>query len=143
MTVSAAKPGRVWTLVEAEDGGLFRSEDGGDRFRLVNDDRNFRQRAWYYTHVFADPHDADTVYIANVGLWRSIDAGESFSFIPAPHGDHHALWIHPDDNGILIDANDGGGNISYNGGRSWSTQANQPTAEIYRVTVDERFPYWV
>lgn len=143
VSVSAADPNRVFALVEAENGGLFRSDDGGNRFRLINPDRNFRQRAWYYTHVFADPVDADTVYIANVGLWRSIDAGKSFSYIRAPHGDHHALWINPEDAQVLINGNDGGANISYNGGSSWSTQGNQPTAEMYRVTVDDQFPYRV
>ena len=143
VTVSPANPNRIWALIEAEDGGLFRSEDGGDSFRLINPDRNFRQRAWYYTHVFADPQDDNTVYVLNTGLWRSIDGGKSFEFIRAPHGDHHDLWIDPDNSQVLINANDGGANISYNGGRSWSTQRNQPTAEMYRVTVDQRFPYRV
>jgi photosystem II stability/assembly factor-like uncharacterized protein len=143
VTVSGAMPGRVWALVEAEDGGLYRSDDGGDSFRLVNADRNFRQRAWYYTHVYADPRDADTVYILNVGMWRSSDGGESFDYVRAPHGDHHALWINPDQPEVMINGNDGGANVSVNGGKSWSTQANQPTAEFYRVTVDEGFPYRV
>ncbi len=143
VAVSPANPDRVWALVEAEEGGLFRSDDGGDKFRLINPDRNFRQRAWYYTHVFADPQNADTVYVLNTGLWRSIDTGKSFDFIRAPHGDHHDLWIHPERPEVLINANDGGANISYNGGSTWSTQGNQPTAEMYRVTVDDRFPYHV
>ena len=143
VAVSPADPNRVWALVEAEDGGLFRSEDGGDSFRLINADRNFRQRAWYYTHVFADPQDANTLYVLNTGLWKSIDGGKSFEFIRAPHGDHHDLWIHPRDSSVMINANDGGGNVSYTGGSSWSSQANQPTAEMYRVTVDQRFPYHV
>ena len=143
VTVSAAKKGRVWVLVEAEDGGLFRSENSGKKFRSINKDRNFRQRAWYYTHVFADPGDAETVYILNVGMWRSTDGGESFDYIRAPHGDHHDLWIHPDDSSVLINGNDGGANISTNGGATWSTQANQPTPEFYRVTVDDQFPYRV
>lgn len=143
VAVSPANPDRVWALVEAEEGGLFRSEDGGDSFRRINADRNFRQRAWYYTHVFANPQDSNTVYVLNTGLWRSIDGGNSFEFIRSPHGDHHDLWIHPQDAQVLINANDGGANVSHNGGRSWSTQRNQPTAEMYRVTVDERFPYHV
>lgn len=143
VSVSTANPNRVWALVEAEKGGLFLSDDGGDEFRLINPDRNFRQRAWYYTHVFADTKDADTVYILNTGLWRSIDGGKSFSFIRAPHGDHHDLWIDPEDPQLLINGNDGGANVSYNGGVSWSTQANQPTAEMYRVSVDHQFPYRV
>jgi len=143
VTVSAAKPGRVWTLVEAEDGGIFRSEDGGDTFRLVNDDRNFRQRAWYYSHIYADPAARDTVYVLNVGMYRSTDGGKSFTTIQAPHGDHHDLWIHPDRPEIMINGNDGGANVTINGGQTWSTQANQPTAEFYRVTVDDGFPYRV
>ena len=143
VAISPANPNRVWALIEAEKGGLFRSEDGGDSFQLINPDRNFRQRAWYYTHVFADPQDMNTVYVLNTGLWRSIDGGKSFDFIRAPHGDHHDLWIHPDNTQVLINANDGGANISYNGGRSWSSQRNQPTSEMYRVTVDQRFPYHV
>ncbi len=143
VTVSGADSKRVWALVEAEDGGLYRSDDGGRTFRLVSDDRNFLQRAWYYTHVFADPVDVNTVWILNVGLWRSDDGGKSFQYVRAPHGDHHDLWINPRDPKILINGNDGGANVSYNGGRSWSTQANQPTAEMYRVSVDARFPYHV
>lgn len=143
VTVSAANPDRVWALIEAEDGGLFRSDDGGKEFRLVNSDRNFRQRAWYYTHVFADPQDSDTVYILNVGMWRSLDGGKTFSYIRAPHGDHHDLWIQPENSQVLINGNDGGANVSFNGGQTWSSQATQPTAEMYRVTVDEQFPYRV
>ncbi len=143
VAISPANPDRIWALIEAEEGGLFRSEDGGDSFQLINPDRNFRQRAWYYTHVFADPQDMNTVYVLNTGLWRSIDGGKSFDFIRAPHGDHHDLWIHPEDTQVLINANDGGANISYNGGRSWSSQRNQPTSEMYRATVDQRFPYHV
>jgi photosystem II stability/assembly factor-like uncharacterized protein len=143
VAVSGARPSRIWALVEAEKGGLFRSDDGGKSFKLINPDRNFRQRAWYYTHVYADPKDASTVYVLNTGLWRSHDGGTSFEFIRAPHGDHHDLWINPDDPRNLINANDGGANVSFNGGASWSAQDNQPTAEIYRVTVDDQFPYWV
>jgi photosystem II stability/assembly factor-like uncharacterized protein len=143
VSVSGARAGRVWALIEAEGGGLFRSDDGGDTFRRINEDREFRQRAWYYTHVFADPGDENTVYILNVGMWRSVDGGKDFEFVRAPHGDHHALWINPEDPRIMINGNDGGANVTSNGGRTWSTQANQPTAEFYRVTVDDRFPYRV
>ncbi len=143
VAVSPARPGRVWAIVEAEDGGVFRSDDGGDSFRRVNAERKLRQRAWYYTHIYADPRDEDTVYVLNVGLYRSTDGGKSFEFIRAPHGDHHDLWIHPEDPRILINGNDGGANVSYNGGATWSTQANQPTGEFYRVTVDDQFPYRV
>jgi photosystem II stability/assembly factor-like uncharacterized protein len=141
VAVSPARPARVWAIVEAEDGGLFRSDDGGDSFRLVSDDRNLRQRAWYYSHVIADPVDPNTVYVLNVGLHRSIDGGRSFAIIRAPHPDHHALWIHPSRPELMINGNDGGANVSLNGGATWSTQANQPTGEFYRVTVDQQFPY--
>jgi photosystem II stability/assembly factor-like uncharacterized protein len=143
VTVSGANPDRVWALIEADEGGLFRSEDGGDEFRLINSDRNFRQRAWYYTHVFADPQDSETVYILNVGMWRSVDGGKTFSYVRAPHGDHHDLWLQPENPQILINGNDGGANVSFNSGKTWSSQAIQPTAEMYRVTVDDQFPYRV
>ena len=143
VTVSPAAPNRVWALVEHEEGGIFRSDDGGKKFRLVSSDRELRQRAWYYTHLEADPQDANTVYVLNVMFWRSVDGGRSFRPIRVPHGDNHALWINPDDSRNLIEGNDGGANISFNGGRSWSTQQNQPTSEIYRLTVDDRYPYWL
>jgi photosystem II stability/assembly factor-like uncharacterized protein len=144
VSVSGARPSRVYALVEASEGrGLYRSDDGGKTFRRINDDGNLIQRPWYYTHVFADPSDPETVWVANVGLWRSTDGGRTFDFVRAPHGDHHDLWIHPGDSSVVINGNDGGANVSYDGGRTWSTQANQPTAEMYRVTVDDRFPYHV
>ena len=143
VSISAADSSRVWALVEADEGGLFRSDDGGDEFRLINPDRNFRQRAWYYTHVFADPQNSQTVYVLNTGIWKSTDGGKTFSYIRAPHGDHHDLWINADNPMNLINGNDGGANVSFNGGQSWSTQGNQPTSEMYRVTVDNQFPYRV
>ncbi|HMB54227.1 MAG TPA: glycosyl hydrolase, partial [Thermoanaerobaculia bacterium] len=144
VAVSPAQPNRVWALVEhAEEKGLYRSDDGGGSFRLVSDDNNLMQRPWYYTHVYADPQDADTVYVLNVGMWKSIDGGKSFTPIRTPHGDNHDLWIDPDDPRVMVEANDGGANVSTNGGRSWSTQTNQPTAEMYRVSVDEQRPYWL
>lgn len=143
VAVSPAAPKRVWALVEAEDGGLFRSDNGGEKFRLVSADRELRQRAWYYTHIEADPRDADTMYVLNVMFWKSVDGGSSFRPIRTPHGDNHALWINPDDPRNMIEGNDGGANVSFNGGRTWSTQANQPTAELYRVTVDDQHPYWL
>jgi len=143
VAVSPASPNRVWVLVEHDEGGLFRSDDGGAKFRLVSGDRELRQRAWYYTHLEADPSDANTVYVLNVMFWRSVDGGTTFRPIRTPHGDNHALWINPDDPSNLIEGNDGGANISFNGGRTWSTQENQPTSEIYRVTVDDQQPYWL
>src|SRR5262249_32590150 len=112
VAVSGADPDRVWALVEAEKGGLFRSDDAGKTFRLVSADRNFRQRAWYYTHVFADPKDRDTVYVLNTSMWRSVNGGKEFEPIRAPHGDHHDLWIDPDDPPALINRNDRGANRS-------------------------------
>jgi photosystem II stability/assembly factor-like uncharacterized protein len=143
VSVSGADPDRVWALVEADGGGLFRSDNGGTTFRRVSRDRELRQRPWYYTHVTADPRDRNTVYVLNVQMWRSDDGGATFKPIRTPHGDNHALWINPDDPKNMIEGNDGGANVSFDGGRTWSTQANQPTAELYRLTVDEQTPYWL
>ncbi|MEQ8771101.1 MAG: hypothetical protein RIB60_11405 [Phycisphaerales bacterium] len=140
---SAAQRDLVYAIVEAEDGGVFRSTDGGDSWRRVNDDRDLRQRAWYYTHIYADPQDADTVYVMNVRFHKSIDGGRSWSTIRVPHVDNHDLWIDPHDNQRMINANDGGANVSFNGGQTWSTQTNQPTAQFYRVTTDNAHPYRV
>jgi photosystem II stability/assembly factor-like uncharacterized protein len=134
---------RVWALVENDKGGLFRSDDGGDSWTLVNSDRQYRQRAFYYTHVFADPRSPDGVYILNTGMYRSNDAGKSFRPIRVPHGDNHGLWIDPNDADRMIESNDGGANVSTNGGAGWTTQGNQPTAQFYHATTDNRFPYWV
>ena len=143
VAVSPANPERVWTLIEAEDGGMFRSDDGGETFRLVNKERKHRQRAWYYTHVYADPVDENTVYALNTAFYKSVDSGKTYESIPVPHGDNHDLWLNPKNPKILINSNDGGANVSFNGGKTWSTQTNQPTAEFYRVIVDDQFPYRV
>jgi photosystem II stability/assembly factor-like uncharacterized protein len=143
VAVSPAFPKRVWALVEHDEGGLFRSDNGGAKFRRVNPNRELRQRAWYYTHIAADPTDANTVYVLNVAMWKSTDGGETFRPVRTPHGDNHAIWINPDNSANLIEGNDGGANISFDGGRSWSKQSNQPTAELYRVTVDDQWPYWL
>src|SRR6266481_1777958 len=134
---------RVWALVEADKGGLFRSDDGGDSWTLVNSDRQYRQRAFYYTHVFADPRNSDSVYVLNTGMYRSNDGGRSFRPIRVPHGDNHGLWIDPRDPSRMIESNDGGANVSTNGGASWTSQASQPTAQFYHVTTDQRFPYYL
>ena len=134
---------RVWALIEADKGGLFRSDDGGDHWTLVNSDRQYRQRAFYYTHVFSDPHSADGVYVLNTGMYHSNDAGKSFRPIRVPHGDNHGLWIDPSDPNRMIESNDGGANVSTNGGASWTTQANQATAQFYHAVTDNRFPYWI
>lgn len=141
--VSASKPERAWAMVEAEEGGLFRSDDSGKSWQRVNEDRELRGRAWYYMHVVADPTDADTVYVLNAPILKSIDGGKSFSRVSSPHGDNHALWIHPEHGDWMINGNDGGANVSFNGGATWSTQANQPTAQFYRVNADDLFPYTV
>ncbi|HQR45144.1 MAG TPA: glycosyl hydrolase [Thermoanaerobaculia bacterium] len=143
VALSAARPERVFALVEAEKGGLFRSEDGGEKWTRVSGNRNLIQRAWYYTHVFAHPKNPDVVYVLNVNAWRSGDGGRSFQKMRIRHGDHHDLWIDPDDPNRMIEGDDGGATISFNGGKSWSTQDNQPTAQIYRLATDDRTPYWV
>jgi photosystem II stability/assembly factor-like uncharacterized protein len=134
---------RVWALIEADKGGLFRSDDGGDNWTLTNSDRQYRQRAFYYTHVFADPRSADGVYVLNTGMYRSNDGGRTFRPIRVPHGDNHGLWIDPNDPNRMIESNDGGANVSTNGGASWTSQANQPTAQFYHAIADNRFPYYV
>ncbi|MBT8478673.1 MAG: glycosyl hydrolase, partial [Gemmatimonadetes bacterium] len=145
VTVSPANPDRVWVLIEAPDekGGVYRSDDAGETWNQVNTNRDLQQRAWYYTHIYADPADENTVYALNVNLWKSIDGGRTFNRIGVPHGDTHDLWIHPADPEVMVIGNDGGAQVSLNGGESWSTMYNQPTAEIYRVFVDEQFPYRV
>jgi photosystem II stability/assembly factor-like uncharacterized protein len=140
---SASRPGLVWAVVEAEKGGLFRSDDGGEKWTRVNGEHKIRQRAWYYSWVYPDPKNAETLYLPNVDLHKSIDGGKTFANLPVPHGDNHDMWIDPDDSSHLIVGNDGGATITFNGGKSWSTQLNQPTAQFYRVATDNRYPYWV
>jgi photosystem II stability/assembly factor-like uncharacterized protein len=143
VAVSAARPGRVWAIVEAAEGGLFRSDDGGDQWERVSSAHQLRQRAWYYSWVYADPRHADTVYLPNVELNKSIDGGHTFTTVGPPFGDNHDLWIDPDDSDRMILGNDGGARVSWNGGRTWSSEDNQPTAQIYRVATDQRAPYWL
>jgi len=141
VTISPANPERVWALVEAADGGLFRSDNGGRNWTKVNDQNILKQRAWYYAHIFADPKNADMVYALNVGIHRSIDGGRTFSDLRPPHGDNHGLWIAPNDPNRMIESNDGGATITRDGGRTWSSLDNQPTAQFYRVALDQDFPY--
>lgn len=143
LSVSPADPNRVYALVEAEGDlrGLYRSDDRGASFVHVSDDRNMTARPWYYMHVDAHPTDRDVVFISNESFFRSDDSGESLVNIPTPHGDNHDLWINPENPDIWIQSNDGGANITFNAGRTWSTQLNQPTAEFYTVVADDRFPY--
>ena len=143
VTVSPANPSRVWAIIEAEDGGVFRSDDGGKTWRRTNEERRLRQRAWYYTHIYADPKNPESLYVLNTGFYRSLDGGKTFTAIPVPHGDNHDLWIAPDDPRRMIESNDGGANVSFDGGGTWSSLYNQPTAQFYHVVTDTRFPYYV
>ena len=142
VTVSPVNANRVWSIVEnKEEGGVYRSDDGGESWKHVNESRSLRQRAWYYTKIYADTQDEDGVYVMNVSYHKSTDGGKTFSSHNAPHGDHHDLWIAPEDNQRMIIADDGGAQVSYDGGTTWSTYHNQPTAQFYRVTTDNAFPY--
>ena len=141
VAVSPANPDRVYAIVEAEQGGLYRSDDAGRTWRRLSADRLIQTRSWYYMKIIADPHNADVVWVLNAPVLRSIDGGATFSVVPATHGDNHALWINPSDSRYVINGNDGGASISLDGGRSWSSQDNQPTAQFYHVTVDDDFPY--
>ncbi|MEK7330432.1 MAG: glycosyl hydrolase, partial [Candidatus Eisenbacteria bacterium] len=143
VAVSPANTDRVWAMIEADSGGVYRSDDAGRTWRKLNDERNMRQRAWYYTHIYADPKNADAVYVLNVQFFRSGDGGRTFRTIAVPHGDNHDLWIDPDDAGRMIEANDGGVNVTFDGGLSWTRQDNQPTAQFYHVITDDGFPYKV
>jgi photosystem II stability/assembly factor-like uncharacterized protein len=143
VAASGAQRDRVWAIIEAKDGGVFQSDDGGETWVRKNEDRRLRQRAWYYSRIYADPQNANTVYVLNTGLYRSVDAGKTYSSIRVPHGDNHDLWIDPGNPERMINGNDGGANVSYNGGVSWTAQDNQPTAQFYHVTTDNSFPYRV
>ncbi len=141
LSVSPLNHDRIWALVEADSGGLFRSDDGGTTWSRTSDDHELRQRAWYFTHVFADPGSADGVYVLNTALLKSVDGGKTFTTIRAPHGDHHALWIDQREPARMINGNDGGATISMNGGATWTGQDNQPTAQFYHVIATTHFPY--
>lgn len=142
VAVSPVNSDRVFAMVEnKEKGGLYRSDDGGKKWTQINSERKLRQRAWYYTRVYADTEDEDVVYVLNVRYHKSTDGGKSFSTFNAPHGDHHDLWIAPENSQRMIIGDDGGAQVSYDGGETWSTYYNQPTAQFYRVTTDNAFPY--
>jgi len=141
VTVSPVNPKRVWALIEAEDGGVFRSDDAGKSWKKINSDRALRSRAWYYTRIYADSQNEDKVFVMNVSYAVSKDGGENFTLHRAPHGDHHDLWIAPEDNQRMIIGDDGGAQVSNDGGENWSTYHNQPTAQFYRIATDNNFPY--
>jgi photosystem II stability/assembly factor-like uncharacterized protein len=144
VAISAAAPNRIYALIEAKPGsGLYRSDDAGATWSLVNGSGNLITRPFYYTTLGVDPTNADLIFIGNEGWFKSTDAGKTFRPSPAPHGDHHDIWINPRNSQYMIQSNDGGANVSLDGGRTWSTQANQPTAEIYQVAVDNQYPYRV
>ena len=141
ITVSPIDGDRVFAMIENKDGGLFRSDDGGESWKKVNSERKLRQRAWYYTRLYADTKDIDKVYVLNVRYHTSVDGGRTFETRNAPHGDHHDLWIAPENPDRMIIGDDGGAQVTYDGGSTWSTYYNQPTSQFYRVTTDNHFPY--
>lgn len=143
VAISPVNSDRVWAIIENRNGGLFRSDDGGKTWRLINGERKLRQRAWYYTHVIADPQDENTVYVLNVSFHKSTDGGESFNSIRTPHGDHHDLWIDPDNSDRMAISDDGGTQVTENGGESWSSYHRYATAQFYHVITDNQFPYRV
>ena len=143
LTVSPAKEDRVWAIIDAEDGALFRSDDGGENWERLSEDRNLWARPWYYQHIYADPQDPETIWALNVQCWKSVDGGRTFFEVQVPHGDNHDLWIDPHNPQRIIEGNDGGACVSFNGGNSWSSIYNQPTAEMYHVTTDNQVPYRV
>lgn len=141
LAASPARAGRIWAIVEADDGAVFRSDDGGEHWQRLCEERPLFARAWYYMHIIADPQDAETLWVLNTQAWKSIDGGKTFFDISTPHADNHDLWLDPENPQRLIESNDGGACISFNGGESWSTQSNQPTIEFYHVTTDNQVPY--
>jgi len=141
VAISPVNSKKIFALIENQDGGLYRSDDGGNSWKKVNEDRNLRQRAWYYTRIYADTQNENRVYVMNVSFWRSEDGGKSFDRYRTPHGDHHDLWIDPENNNRMIVADDGGAQVSNDDAMSWSTYMNQPTAQYYRVATDNSFPY--
>ena len=140
VSVSPVNSNRVWAIVEAKDGGLYRSDDGGETWQRTSESANIRQRPWYYNRVYADTENIDTVYVMNVQFQKSIDGGRTFTTLGQPHGDNHDLWINPRNAKMMINGNDGGGSVTMDGGATW-TEEDQPTAQFYRVAVDNDFPY--
>jgi photosystem II stability/assembly factor-like uncharacterized protein len=143
IAVSPSNANNLYAIVEANEGGVFRSKDGGDTWEKTNESRDLRQRAWYYSRIYADPKDEDGVYVVNVRFHKSKDGGKTFSAIPTPHGDNHDLWIAPNDPLRMAEANDGGATVTTDGGASWTSLENQPTAQFYRLSTDSDFPYHI
>ncbi len=143
VSVSPANPQRIYASVEAKDtlGGIFRSDDGGENWTRTNGQQQFQVRPWYYSAVTADPTNENTVYVMNLQVWKSIDAGRTFSRVRVPHGDTHIMWVDPKNADRLINGNDGGGTVSLDGGKSWSSTMNQPTSQFYHVITDNQWPY--
>ncbi|HEY6213466.1 MAG TPA: hypothetical protein VIW45_14340, partial [Vicinamibacterales bacterium] len=141
VSISRTNPQNVYAIVEAKEGGVYRSHDGGDTWTKVSNDPDLKQRAWYYNRIYADPKDEDTAYVVNVAFHKSKDGGKTWTTIRTPHGDNHDLWIDPNDPLRMIESNDGGATVSTDGGATWTTEDNQPTAQIYRVSTDTDFPY--
>jgi len=141
ITISASNPEVYYAVVESKTGGIFKSIDAGKTWTKTSSDSNLRQRAWYFSKIFCDPKNENTVYVLNVEFWKSTDGGKTFSAISTPHGDHHDLWIDPNNTQRMIIGDDGGAQVSYDGGKNWSSYYNQPTAQIYRVSTDNDVPY--
>ncbi|RIV18633.1 glycosyl hydrolase [Fibrisoma montanum] len=145
LALSLAKPDRVWAIIEAENEqtGVYRTDDGGVSWQLMSQFADLFQRPWYYHHLTADPKDPETLWVLNINMWKSGDGGKTYKRVETPHGDNHQLWIDPNDTKRMVQANDGGGTVSFDGGNSWSTIYNQPTAQMYHVVTDNKFPYRV
>jgi photosystem II stability/assembly factor-like uncharacterized protein len=143
ISVSGADSNRVYAIIEAERGGVYRSDNGGDSWQFLTGDHNLTQRSWYFHHIFADTKYADVVYVLNTSILKSVDGGRTFAAMRAPHGDNHGFWIDPTNPDWIINSNDGGATVTHNGGRTWTSQDNQPTAEFYHVDTDTHIPYMV
>ncbi|NQW27458.1 MAG: glycosyl hydrolase [Flammeovirgaceae bacterium] len=141
IAISPVNSNRIWVIIENEKGGVYRSDDGGEKWTYISSKNDLRQRAWYYSRIYADSQNEDRLYVMNTSYHRSNDGGKTWESFNAPHGDHHDFWIDPQDNKRMIIADDGGGQVSVDGGINWTTYHNQPTAQFYRVTTDNSFPF--